>query len=80
MSGNRKLIVLAVFDRDETGKLVPALDPRQFDTAHHALQEARLIADHHTGVLVWMRDADPYLGEFGPPTVLFQSGDIPDLE
>ena len=76
----RHLIFLAVFDWSQVGKLTPAPCSRQFDTIDGALREAKLIADQHTGVIVWMRDADPYLGEYGPPTVLFQSGEIPELE
>lgn len=71
-------LILAVFDRNESGELASALDPRRFETVDQALQEARLIADQHTGVIVWMRETDTYLGEYGP--VLFQSGDLPALE
>lgn len=79
MSEKGKLIVLAAFDRSEDGNLVPAFEPRQFDSIDLALQEALGMADRHVGVIAWMRDADPYLGEYGPPTVLFQNGDIPEL-
>lgn len=80
MSEYGKLIVLAVFNRNESGELVATLDPRQFETVDQALQAARVIADRHTGVIVWMREVDPYLGGYGPPTILFQSGDLPALK
>lgn len=80
MSTKGKLIVLAAFNKDDEGNLVPAFDPRQVDTEDRAKREARLIADSHAGVVAWSRDADPGLGEYGPPVVLFQAGEIPDLE
>lgn len=80
MSGTGKLIVLAAFDRNDDGELVPAFDPRQIDTAGRAVREATLLAGSHTGVVAWSRDADPVLGEYGPPEVLFQHGEIPDLD
>lgn len=75
-----KLIVLAAFDRNDEGELVPAFDPRQVDTEARAVGEAKLLAGSHAGVVAWSRDADPRLGEYGPPEVLFQAGDIPDME
>ena len=80
MPESRHLIFLTLFDWSVVGKLMPAPCSRQFDTAEKALQEARLIADCHAGVMVWTRDADLYLREYGPPKVLFQSGNVPDLE
>lgn len=53
---------------------------RIFDTVENALQEARLIADRHGGVMVWTRKTDAYLREYGPPRVLFQQGNVLDLE
>jgi hypothetical protein len=75
-----KLIVLAAFDKDDEGNLIPAFDPRQMDTEDKAKREARMMADIHSGVVAWSREADPNLGEYGPPVVLFQAGEIPDLE
>lgn len=34
----------------------------------------------YAGVIAWSRPAKPDVGEFGEPTVLYQSGDVPDLE
>lgn len=79
MSEKGKLIVLAAFDWID-GELVPAFEPRQMPTEDRAIYEAKLMASKHTGVITWKRDADPYLAEYGPPTVLFQEGEIPDLE
>lgn len=75
-----KLIVMAAFDEDDEGNLVPAFDPREFQDAARAKREAQMIADKHAGVIAWQRSADPSLGEFGAPEVLFQQGKIPDME
>jgi hypothetical protein len=75
-----KLIVLAAFDETDDGELRPAFDARQFDSEQRATREAKMIQDKHAGVVVWSRDADPLLGEFGPPTILYQVGQIPDME
>lgn len=75
-----KLTVLAAYDRNDDGDLVPAFDPRQVDTAERAVREAKMLAGSHASVMAWSRDADPMLGEYGPPTILFKHGDIPDME
>ncbi|AOF89046.1 hypothetical protein [Sinorhizobium sp. RAC02] len=80
MAGAGKLIVLAAFTKTDDGKLVPAFDPRQVDTEERAIREARLMASHYAGVLAWSRDADPALGDYGPPSILFQAGEIPVME
>lgn len=80
MSSTGKLIVLAAFDRNDDGDLVAAFDPRQVDTAERAIREARLLAGNHAGVVAWSREADPSVGEYGPPAILFQAGELPDLD
>ena len=75
-----KLIVLIAFDKNEDGELVPAFDPRQYDDEGRARREATAIAAKHAGVIAWSREADPAIGEYGEPTELFRSGEIPDLE
>lgn len=80
MSAKGKLIVLAAFNKSEEGELVPAFDPRQFDTEDRAKREGRLIADQYAGVVAWSREADPAIGEYGPPVIIFQAGDVPELE
>ncbi|PZP67763.1 MAG: hypothetical protein DI604_20420 [Delftia acidovorans] len=76
----KKLIVLAAFDRGEEGEFIPAFDPRQVDNEERATREARLLAVSHPSVVAWSRDADPDIGEYGPPVVLFKQGELPDLE
>lgn len=80
MSTKGKLIVLAAFDRDDEGNLVPAFDPRQMDSEERAKRDGRQLADKHAGVVAWSREAEPNVGEYGPPVVLFQAGEIPDLD
>jgi hypothetical protein len=80
MTTKPKLIVLAAFNETDEGELMPAFDPRQFDSEERATREARKIVADHAGVVAWSREADPDLGDYGPPKVLFQSGNIPDME
>lgn len=80
MADKSKLIVLAAFKKDDDGQLLEAFEPRQVETAERAVREAKLMADQYDGVIAWSRDADPNLGEYGPPTVLFEKGEIPDIE
>ncbi len=80
MSTKGKLIVLAAFQKNEEGELVPAFDPRQVDTEERARRDARLMADQFAGVVAWSREADPSIGEYGPPVVIFQAGEVPALE
>jgi hypothetical protein len=80
MSTSGKLVVLAAFDKNDEGDLVPAFDARQVDTAERAVREAKVLAGSHAGVVAWSRDADPLLGEYGPSEVLFHAGEIPELE
>ncbi len=75
-----RLIVVVAFSRANNGRLVPASDPMQFDTPHEATQMARYLAAKCAGVLAWVRDAQHEVGGYGPPTILFQSGDVPELE
>jgi hypothetical protein len=35
-------------------------------------------ASKHVGVIAWTLDADPELGDYGPPATLF-SGAVPDM-
>ncbi|MQY44526.1 hypothetical protein GAO09_00355 [Rhizobiales bacterium RZME27] len=80
MTTKGKLIVLAAFNKNDEGELVPAFEPRQVDTEERAKRDARLVADQYSGVVAWSREADPAIGEYGPPVVIFQAGEVPDLE
>ena len=75
-----KLIVLLAFDRGDDGSSSPSFEPREMPDERRAVQTAREMATRHPGVITWSRDANLREGEFGPPVVLFQSGDVPDLE
>lgn len=75
-----KLIVLAAFNRNEDGDLIPAFQPKEFQSEQSAINKAKLLAHDCAGVVAWSRDADPKLGEYGAPEELFRAGDVPDME
>lgn len=77
---NPKLIVVVAFDRGEDGELFAAFGPADQQSEDRAIRTAKGLAAKHVGVIAWSRDADPALGDYGPPTVLFTSGDVPDME
>lgn len=75
-----KLIVVMAFDRNDEGELVPAIEAQQHQSEDRAVRIARALSDRHVGVIAWSREADPNLGEYREPTVLFQHGEVPDME
>ncbi len=75
-----KLIVLCAFDRDQEGLLQPAFEPREMPDERRAVSTAREMARRHVGVITWSRTANPSIGEYGPSEVLFQAGEVPDLD
>lgn len=75
-----KLIVVAAFNRNEDGDLIPAFDPRQMQSEDAAKRLAKVIESEHAGVIAWSREADPAVGEYGEPTILYQAGSVPDME
>jgi hypothetical protein len=75
-----KLIVLLAFDKSEDGELLPAFEPREMRDEGTAIRTAKEMARRHVGVITWSRTADLVMGEFGPPVVLYQQGDVPDLD
>jgi hypothetical protein len=77
---NPRLIVVVAFDRGEDGELFPAFGPADQQSEDRAIRTARALAAKHAGVIAWSREADPTLGEYGPPNTLFVSGDVPDME
>lgn len=80
MNTTGKLIVVAAFDRGDDGELVPAFEPREMPDERRAKQAAIELKGRHAGVIAWSRDADPAMGEFGPPKILAVFGDVPDME
>jgi len=75
-----KLIVAAAFERGEDGELVPVYGPAEQQSEHRAVRTAKALATKHVGVIAWSREANPAIGEYGPPTTLFQAGEVPDME
>lgn len=80
MAAIPKLIVLAAFNENDDGELLPAFDPYQVDSEEKARYKAQMIAHAHAGVIAWSRTADLDNGEFGEPKVIFQHGKIPEME
>ena len=75
-----KLIVLAAFDTNDEGELVPAFEPQQVDSEDKAKRKGQAIAHLHTGVIAWSRTADLVNCEFGDPEIIFQHGTIPHMD
>ena len=75
-----KLIVVVAFDRGDDGELFAAFGPADQQSEDRAIRTAKALAAKHVGVIAWSREADPTLGEYGPPSTLFVSGDVPDME
>lgn len=75
-----KLIVVMAFDRDDEGELHAVFGPAEQQSEDRAVRTARGLADKHVGVIAWSREANMDLGEYGPPTVLFRYGEVPEME
>lgn len=76
MQAKPKLIVLAAFDENDEGELLPAFEPREMQTEERATYMAKILSLKHKTVVAWSRDADPSKGEFGEARVLFPKGRI----
>ena len=78
----KTLVVLTAFVRDEEGELRPAFEPRELPSEDKARMDGRRMAaqDTYAGVIAWSRTADLVNGEFGEPIVLFQHGEVPQME
>jgi hypothetical protein len=72
--------VAVAFDRGEDGELFPAFGPADQQSEERAIRTARTLDEKNAGVIAWSREANPDVGEYGPPTTLFVSGDVPDME
>jgi hypothetical protein len=75
-----KLVVVVAFDRDENGDVQTVFGPEEQQSEERAVRTARALATKHAGVIAWSREANPAIGEYGEPVVLFQAGDVPDME
>lgn len=81
MTTPTRLIVVMAFDLDpETDEPFPAGEPIQADSEERAIRTAKSLAGKHTGVIAWSRTADPNIGEYGEPEILFQSGQVGELD
>ncbi len=75
-----RLVVVMAFDRNDNGELIEAFDPMAFETEGRAIRAAQALDGKHVGVVAWSREAQPDIGEYGEPVIIFQSGEIPDME
>jgi hypothetical protein len=71
--------------RDEDGTLQAAFEPREMQDegrviSSRVISSPRELSRRHVGVIAWMREANPAVGEYGPSEVLYQAGEIPDLD
>jgi hypothetical protein len=76
----RKLIVVMAFNRRKGGKLEMVRVPQLFDTEERAVRKAEELATDHAGVIAWSREANPDLGDYGPPKTLFVDGEVPSVQ
>lgn len=74
------LYVLLAFDRDDEGELKPAFEAQQMPSESAAIARAKLLSQSYAGIIAWSRHAKPDEGEFGEPVVLWQNGDVPQME
>lgn len=77
-----KLIVYLAFIRDEEDELRPAFEAREAQSEAAAKQQARILwsSGKYADVMAWWRSADLVNGEFGEPVILFQQGEVPEME
>lgn len=75
-----KLIVVMAFQDDGEGGLRPAFEPREYQSEQRTKIEAGSLVNTYPAVIAWSRTADPNLGEYGEPEVLFSFGPVPDME
>ncbi|WP_442579119.1 hypothetical protein ACSBOB_26930 [Mesorhizobium sp. ASY16-5R] len=75
-----KLVVVAAFDPNEAGDLQAVFRPAEQQSEERAIRTAKALALKYVGVIAWSREANPALGEYGLPTVLFQHGNVPEME
>ncbi|MEO3997845.1 hypothetical protein [Mesorhizobium sp. CAU 1732] len=67
-----KLIVVMAFDPDDEGIPQTVFGPQDYPTEERAVRTAKGLAAKHKGVIAWSREAEVDVGEYGPPTTLFQ--------
>jgi len=80
MSQVPRLFVVQAFNFDEEGTSQATGEPLQFDSEERARRHAVEIAGKHAGVIAWSREANLDLGEYGEPTVIYQAGEVGELD
>lgn len=80
MSQLPRLIIVQAFDLDEEGTPQASEEPVQFESEERARRHAVAIEGKHAGVIAWSREANPTLGEYGEPTIIYQAGEVGELD
>lgn len=79
MPGTFTTVFLVAFDLNDKQVPVQAFKPRRTTTEEAAVKEAKELLQHHAGVLVWKRTANPVVGEEGDPEIIFHTGTTGDF-
>ncbi|MEJ6784630.1 hypothetical protein [Aminobacter sp. Piv2-1] len=74
-----KPAVVMAFNRDEQGGLTPAFPPREMQNQDAAVRFAKMIEDHHAGVVVWVGSTGTPADDRSPEIVLYRHGDVPGM-
>jgi hypothetical protein len=69
--------VVHAFDLDEEGNPV-ARQAQQATSSDQAKRMALALTREASGVVAFSRTGDPDIGEYGEPTIIHQSGVVPD--
>ena len=75
-----RLIAVVAFSRAGNDEFVQTYDPMQFDTPEGAVRIARYLTAECAGVLAWSREVQPDIAAYGPPTVRYRCGEVPEME
>lgn len=79
-SKSEPLIAVAAFIRDEEGKLQTVYGPAEETSEARAVASAKSLISTHDGVIAWVREINPALGEYVESRILFQAGEVPEME
>ena len=76
-NGRTTIFIVQAFGRASID-VVDIEQPRQAPTREAALALGELLSETRKGVVIFSREMDYVLGEYGDPEVLATHGDVPD--
>lgn len=79
-SKSEPLIAVEAFIRDEEGNLQTVYGPAEETGEARAVAAAMSLISSHDGVIAWVREINSALGEYGERRILFQAGEVPEME